>query len=81
MSLYDQFLGTKVDMDSERGMHQDDQYYLLDKEIRERLTVAGFKTSKRGTLLRNAFSTICLLPGKDDSVGKVSLRRKAWSRR
>ena len=41
--LYDRFLGTKVDMDSERGMDEEEDYYLTDAEIRERLTRAGFQ--------------------------------------
>ncbi len=40
--VYDKLLGTELDMDSERGMHEDEQYYLLDSEIRERLSRAGF---------------------------------------
>ncbi len=39
---YDAVLGTKVDMDTERGMEEDEEYYLTDHEIRERLTRAGF---------------------------------------
>ena len=45
--LYDKFLGTNVDMDSVRGMEESEQYYLLDSEIRERLTKAGFINIKK----------------------------------
>jgi SAM-dependent methyltransferase len=40
--LYDTFLGTKVDLDTERGMKEGEAYYVPDKEILERLTRAGF---------------------------------------
>lgn len=40
--FYDKHLGTHVDMDNERGMHKEEDYYLLDREIRERLERAGF---------------------------------------
>jgi SAM-dependent methyltransferase len=45
--LYDRLLGTKLDIDSERGMHEGEQYYLLDREIKERLTKAGFVNIKK----------------------------------
>lgn len=47
--LYDRLLATNHDMDSERGMEEGEEYYLLDSEIRERLTRAGFRriTKKR----------------------------------
>ena len=41
--LYDNLLGTKYDMDSERGMHDEEEYYLKDLEIIARLKRAGFK--------------------------------------
>lgn len=40
---YDKFFGTKYDMDSERGMGEEEAYYLKDSEIIERLGRAGFK--------------------------------------
>jgi SAM-dependent methyltransferase len=40
--IYDRVLGTKVDMDTERGMHEDEAYYLTDSEIQTRLARAGF---------------------------------------
>jgi len=43
VKIYDQFLGTKVDMDSERGMGGEESYYLTDAEIVERLKHAGFE--------------------------------------
>lgn len=45
--LYDRFLGTKLDMDNERGMHEEEEYYLLDKEIKSRLVCAGFSKIKK----------------------------------
>jgi len=40
--LYDKFLGTTLDVDGERGMHEEEDYFLTDTEIRDRLRVAGF---------------------------------------
>ncbi len=45
--LYDRFLGTKVDMDSERGMDEEEDYYLTNAEIRTRLMRAGFRSIVR----------------------------------
>jgi hypothetical protein len=40
--LYDRLLGTRVDVDSERGMAEHEAYYLTDREILTRLARAGF---------------------------------------
>ncbi|HKJ02703.1 MAG TPA: class I SAM-dependent methyltransferase [Longimicrobiales bacterium] len=40
--LYDRILGTSHDMDSERGMEEEEDYFLTDGEIRARLARAGF---------------------------------------
>ncbi len=40
---YDRYLGTQFDIDSERGMHLEETYYVHEKEIRERFTRAGFQ--------------------------------------
>lgn len=40
---YDRLLGTSVDMDTERGMDEEEEYYLLNREIKARLKRAGFK--------------------------------------
>jgi len=45
--FYDRFLGTNVDMDSERGMDEEEEYYLLDSEIRNRLYNAGFRNIRK----------------------------------
>lgn len=45
--VYDKILGTSVDMDSERGMVEGEEYYLTDKEIEGLLTEAGFKNIKK----------------------------------
>jgi hypothetical protein len=42
VATYDKFLGTHVDMDTERGMGEEEAYYLLDSEIVARLGNAGF---------------------------------------
>jgi SAM-dependent methyltransferase len=52
VAIYDRLLGTHVDMDTERGMGEEEQYYLLDSEIVSRLSVAGF-----GKLLKKYFWT------------------------
>jgi ubiquinone/menaquinone biosynthesis C-methylase UbiE len=41
--LYDKLLGTTYDMDSERVMGEEEEYYLIDREIVERLSRAGFQ--------------------------------------
>ena len=45
--LYDTLLGAKVDMDTERGMHEDEAYYLTSREIVGRLACAGFTSVRR----------------------------------
>lgn len=46
--LSDRFLGTKVDIDSERGMEEEETYYLTNTEIIRLLRYAGFdKIRKR----------------------------------
>jgi ubiquinone/menaquinone biosynthesis C-methylase UbiE len=41
--LYDRVLGTRVDMDAERGMEEGENYFLTEAEIYERLRRAGFR--------------------------------------
>lgn len=41
--VYDKVFKTNLDMDTERGMEEEEEYYLKDSEIIERLTRAGFK--------------------------------------
>lgn len=45
--LYDRFLGTQVDLDTQRGMEEGEEYYLNDREIRGRLTRAGFRNIRK----------------------------------
>jgi SAM-dependent methyltransferase len=47
VALYDKVFGSNIDMDSERGMHEDEDYYLLNREILERLGKAGFCEIKK----------------------------------
>ena len=42
VATYDRLFGTRHDVDAERGMHEEEAYYLLDSEIVLRLTRAGF---------------------------------------
>ncbi len=44
---YDKLFKTRCDMDTERGMHQDEDYYLLDGEILDRLGRAGFRDVRK----------------------------------
>lgn len=46
VSLYDKIFGTNYDMDSERGMSKDEDYFLTNSEILFRLKKAGFKKIK-----------------------------------
>ena len=49
VAFYDRVFQTKSDMDGERGMKEEESYYLKDQEIFHRLTKVGFKhiTKKR----------------------------------
>jgi SAM-dependent methyltransferase len=42
VAFYDKRFGTSYDVDTERGMEEDEAYYLLDREIRARFARAGF---------------------------------------
>ncbi|HZR31873.1 MAG TPA: class I SAM-dependent methyltransferase [Terriglobales bacterium] len=42
VAWHDRIFGTNVDMDSERGMGNEEAFYLLDSEIVDRLRRAGF---------------------------------------
>jgi SAM-dependent methyltransferase len=42
VALYDRFFGAHVDIDTERGMGEEEAYYLFDSEITTRLQRAGF---------------------------------------
>jgi len=44
---HDRLLGTKHDMDSERGMTEEEEYYLTDLEIKTRLSHAGFTNIRK----------------------------------
>lgn len=45
--LFDKFFNTNYDMDSERGMEEEEEYYLFDSEIIDRLKKAGFIKIKK----------------------------------
>ena len=47
VAWHDRLFGTNLDMDSERGMGQEEAFYLLDSEIVERLMRAGFSGLKK----------------------------------
>jgi len=44
---HDRLFGTRFDMDAERGMGEEDEYYLTDREIIDRLTRTGFTHIKK----------------------------------
>jgi ubiquinone/menaquinone biosynthesis C-methylase UbiE len=45
--LYDKIFRTNYDIDSERGMKEEEEYYLTNSEIISRLKKAGFKSIKK----------------------------------
>jgi len=45
--LYDKYLKTNVDVDTERGMEEDEEYYLTDECIKSLLKKVGFKKIKK----------------------------------
>jgi hypothetical protein len=47
ISLHDRIFGTKYDIDAERGMSEEEQYYVKDYEIIERLKRVGFEDIKK----------------------------------
>jgi SAM-dependent methyltransferase len=47
VALYDRVFKTHYDHDSHRGMHEDEDYYLTDVEIRKLLTRAGFQRIRK----------------------------------
>jgi SAM-dependent methyltransferase len=47
VAFYDRFFGTRLDMDGQRGMDQQEAYYLTDGEIVSRLTSAGFAVIRK----------------------------------
>jgi len=49
--FYDRFFGTRVDMDSERGVDEGETCFLPDSEIHERLARAGFRNITRKSFL------------------------------
>jgi len=44
---YDSLLSTKLDMDGERGMDDEEEFYVRDAEIVERLAAAGFRDIRK----------------------------------
>ena len=47
LRLYDRMLGTRLDVDGERGMHEEEAYYLTDREIITRLRDADFTAIRK----------------------------------
>lgn len=45
--FYDKIFQTSFDMDSQRGMSEEESYFLFDAEILERFTRAGFKRIRK----------------------------------
>lgn len=51
--FYDKFFKTKIDVDSQRGMENDEEYFLTEKDIKDTLYKAGFK----GKMYKKRFFT------------------------
>ena len=47
VAIYDKIFKTNYDMDTERGMEEDEDYYLLDSEIIKRVRKVGFSKVKK----------------------------------
>jgi SAM-dependent methyltransferase len=47
VAFYDRTLGTKLDIDSQRGMVEEEDYYVVPREITERLLRVGFRNIER----------------------------------
>jgi SAM-dependent methyltransferase len=47
VAAYDRLFRTRLDMDSERGMDEEEEYFLRDSEIVERLRRAGFQNIRK----------------------------------
>jgi SAM-dependent methyltransferase len=47
IAFYDKIFGTTYDIDEERGMREDEEYYIRDPEIIARLNRAGFGNIKK----------------------------------
>ncbi len=45
--IYDRLFNTNYDVDGERGMEEEEDYYLTDREIVSRLEMAGFRKIKK----------------------------------
>jgi SAM-dependent methyltransferase len=43
VAIYDRLFKTNIDVDTERGMEEEEEYYLTDAEIHTRLERAGFR--------------------------------------
>jgi SAM-dependent methyltransferase len=55
IALYDKTIGTKYDIDEERGMHEEESLFLKDDEIIQRLNGAGFVNIKKKYFLTQWF--------------------------
>lgn len=47
VAVHDRLRGTRFDVDAERGMGDEEEYYLLDREIVARLHRAGFRNLRK----------------------------------
>ncbi len=77
--LYDKWFGTDYDVDTQRGMHEEEEYYLRDSEITGLLTRAGFQgIEKKYFLTQWGLNHLFLgWKGGEKTTGKS--RRKASS--
>jgi SAM-dependent methyltransferase len=68
VAVYDKLLGTHVDMDTERGMGEEEAYYLLDSEITSRLEKAGFTKLRKKYFTTQWFLNHLWVGRKPDSI-------------
>jgi SAM-dependent methyltransferase len=47
VAIYDRLFKTNIDVDTERGMEEEEEYYLTDAEIHTRLERAGFRRVRK----------------------------------
>lgn len=64
VAWHDRLFGTQFDMDSERGMGEEEEYYLTDREIRERLTRVGFTNVRKKYFATQWFLNHLFVAGK-----------------
>lgn len=70
VALYDRWLGTRFDVDGERGMGAEEEFYLLDSEIVARLARAGFRGVEKKRFWTQWALNHLLVARKPESVAR-----------